>query len=261
MNMDGMINVFKEVLKEKKIELPDLSKFPNVESSREEIPGWGGMEEKIPDFSVEDVSLAPKEADEKRDIESNGPEAGQEKNPEGKTVFYNKVDKDLEENGYKTIPEKDLTQGKGEHQYTKPGDGIAIKGNTAIAVEKKALAETSQSGAGLKRDYIGNTRADVNRRVAAGDISKDVGLHETKLAQAEYNAHNLKDGVTGTKANDAEIKGKTIKPGYSVERSEGPGVEKALANRNITNYEKIEGSNGSITYVWDLPPKPPSGKW
>jgi Zn-dependent metalloprotease len=195
----------------------------------------------------------------------NSPDGGLQpshaENSEGKKVFYDKVDKDLEEKGYKAIPEAELTQGKGDHRHTKPGDGIAIKDNTVIAVEKKAPAETSQYGAGLKNDYIGKTRADVDRRVAAGEVSKDVGLHETKLAQAEYNAHNLKDGITGTKSNDAEIRDKTIKPGYSVDRLEGPAVEKALANRNITSYQKIEGSNGTVTYVWDLRLKPTSGKW
>jgi hypothetical protein len=177
---------------------------------------------------------------------------------EGKDTFYPKVDADLEENGFDVVPEEQLTQGKGENQYVKPGDGIAVKGDNIVVVEKRAPAETSQSGASLRTDYIKETRADVDRRVANGETSKEVGLSETKVAQAEYSAHNFKDGITGVKGEGIEVEGKTIKPGYSVSQSESAAAEQALENRGISKYEKVEGSNGTVTYIWDLPPKRPS---
>lgn len=183
---------------------------------------------------------------------------GSKRKRKGRQIFYKEVDSDIAANGYFAIPGEGLTQGRGVNRYTKSGDGIAVKGSDVVTIEKCSDAEDSQSGKYLKNDYVKNTRADVDQRVASGKILKAVGLHETKLAQAEYHAHNYKKGITGIKDHRIDLSGKTVSPGYSVSKSRCGAVEEALKNRGISKYKKIEGTKGTVTYIWDMPPTPPS---
>jgi len=174
----------------------------------------------------------------------------------GKREFYDNVDADLRENGFTVIPEEGLKQGTGENRYVKPGDGIAIKDNDLVVLEKKAPAETVYnslpSGSGLKEDYIKDVRETVKTQVDAGDLDRATGKHVVFTAQAEYNANNLIDGITGTK-EPLDLRGKDVRVGYSVDLSETQNVERALSHKGIENYDKIEGKRGSVTYIYDVP--------
>jgi len=179
----------------------------------------------------------------------------------GKDSFYPEVDHDLEANGYKVYPEHQLTHGTGEHQYVKPGDGIAIKDGNAVVLEKKAPAEVDPdvlpSGTSLKHDYLEDTRAAVGARVDAGKVGAEVGKHEVFLAQAEYNAHNVNDGICGTK-DGHDFSNDNIQVGYSVPAYQATQVEQAMLNRGILNFDKLTGEKGTCTYVYELPSVRPS---
>jgi uncharacterized Zn ribbon protein len=207
----------------------------------------------------DDLESADQEADV--DDADNSQEPDVDLLAAGKETFYPDVDRDLEANGYDVYPEDQLTQGTGQNQYVKPGDGIAVKDGNAVILEKKAPVEVAPnvlpSGAALKNDYLQDTRAAVAARVHAGEVGVEVGKHEVFLAQAEYNAYNVHDGICGTK-DGRDFSHDNIQVGYSVPGFETRHVDQALQNRGIVDFNKVSGERGTWTYVYDLPSVRPS---
>ncbi len=258
MNLEGVKVVFKEIEKEVKREIPDLSEISDKIFTKEERPDWGDMDVPIP--ILDEISDNPMDIDPKYNTSEQMANGGAEADSaDGKTDFYAKVYDDLSSSG-KVIEEKDIRGTKS----VSPPDAVLERDNEIIAIEIKSPREMQSDSipgrGGLKTDYVGEERAEANRR---GDLPKDhpeylpksVGKHEVFMAQAEHYADKIEDGTVTPRENSRAWEGKEVRVGYSVPASESTNVEKAFADRGIEIKEKLDGPNGSVTYIYDLPEK------
>ena len=170
---------------------------------------------------------------------------------EGKDSFDPKVEQDLSDAGF-DVHTEDEYKGRSKPDY------IAKRGgeDTVHIGETKSPAECSSGKGGWFTDQsydserMKKAREDAREAVANG-VPRDVAGHQIIInGQIPDYADKVKGGKV-TNLPEGVTADATMKGAYSVPASEASNVEKAFDNLD-KSYEKIEGDNGTVTYVYDL---------
>jgi hypothetical protein len=172
----------------------------------------------------------------------------------GKNEFYYKAQEALTSHGYQFFDgDKDI-RGKGIHHANKP-DYIAIKGNTVVIGEIKSPAESPKTGSWRQiqkgdSEEFKKIRLDVVKREWEGNLLPEVGGHEI-IIRGQIPDYMRKIGITYELP--VSFSGKqNIICGYTVPMTEQMNVKRALDNCNVKTINRIDGGNGSITYLFSV---------
>jgi hypothetical protein len=171
---------------------------------------------------------------------------------DGKKEFYPKAREAFTAMGYRFYDgDKDFV-GKGPSHASKP-DYIATKGRMSVIGEIKAPAESptssswrqpqSSDGEAFKR-----VRLEVAQREVSGKVPKEIGGHEI-IIMGQIPDYIEKNGKTYDLPSSIPDGGRIL-AGYTFPLQERHNVEQALKNCRKAIHEKIDTSNGSVTFIF-----------
>lgn len=171
----------------------------------------------------------------------------------GKNDFYPKIEKDLISAGYCYFDGDRDIPGKSRQHRRKP-DYIAVKGDVIVIGEIKSPNEPPTSGSWRQEQpndsiEFAGVREDVRTRETTGRLDPEVGGQEIIIrGQIPDYVANL--GITYDLP--VEISGRMIKGGYSVPSEQAGNVKIAIKNCKINNFQTINNSGYSATFIFDL---------
>lgn len=178
---------------------------------------------------------------------------------ENHKTFYPKVDEDLKNKGYQIVPENEL-KGIRISNGDKKFDGLAIKENEVLLVEKKSskeiegLSDLSKLDAdedSEKETYLGELKKyydELSEKVMKKELTEREAAHlfYIKREQIKVKATIEKGFIEKRDGTIISFENKEVKLGYSVPNRETSTVVSALKKSGY-EFEKIEGK-GSLTF-------------